>query len=157
MNPWLILFTIPTLLQGWLVGLLSLTVGISRYPSVERGVLVTYWRPWVARRWHYSTTIGAWMGMHPEHGGRTEYHELIHVQQYEDLNLLGAALGGLLCIVSWRTGLIVWASSGPLWLLPNFIGGLARYGSAYYGASHERSAYCITAIEADRDGRPWGL
>jgi len=157
LNWWLILFTLPTLLQGWLVGLLSLTLGFSQYPSVKRGVLMTFWRPWFANRWRYSTTLGAWMGMHPDHGGTTEYHEMIHIQQYEDMNCLGALIGGIVCIFNWRLGLILWAFSGMMWLLPNFITGWIRYGNGYYGSSHERFAYCCTAIETARDGRPIGI
>jgi len=156
-NPWLIPLTLPTLLQGWLVGLLSLTLGFSQYPSVKRGVLMTFWRPWFAKRWRYSTTLGAWMGMHPDHGGTTEFHEAIHIQQYEDLNCLGAMLGGIVAIFNWRLGLILWAFSGMMWLLPNFITGWIRYGNAYYGSSHERFAYAATAIETARDGRPIGI
>ena len=168
MNPWFIPLTLPTLLQGWLVGLLSLTLGFSQHPSVRRGVLITFWRPWFAKRWRYSTTLGAWMGMHPNHGQRTEFHEGIHIQQYESLNCLSAMLSGIIIGVgaiyggevftfAWKLGLILWAFSGMLWLLPNFLIGLIRYGNGYYGSDHERMAYCCTAIETARDGRPIGI
>jgi hypothetical protein len=84
------------------------------------------------------------MGLHSRRGEWTEYHEFIHIRQYEDLNLLGAVLGGLLCIVSWPTGLIIWATSGALWLVPNFISGWIRTGDPYMGSEHELSAYAQT-------------
>ena len=183
MNPWLIPLTLPTLLQGWLVGLLSLTLGFSQYPSVKRGVLMTFWRPWLAKRWRYSTTLGAWMGMHPDHGGTTEFHEAIHIQQYETANVLAAGVCGIVAFWEWRLALILYAFSGMLWLLPNFLVGWVRYHGttpdspallakrfgrlrnwwnkqqtpAYYGSDHERFAYAATAIETARDGRPIGI
>lgn len=144
MTWWLLPWTIPTLLQGYLVGLLSMMVGLTKSPRFSKGVLQLSWRPWFERRWHYSTTIGACMGLHSRHGHWTEWHEFVHINQYEDLNLLGAVTGGLLCVVDWRVGLIVWASSGALWLLPNFISGWIRYGDPYMGAEHELSAYAQT-------------
>lgn len=146
MSPWLILFSLPTLVLGHLLAVLSLTFGMAKSRAWKRGVWQLEWKPWVAKRWRYSTTIGACMWLHPEHGSWTEYHEWIHVMQYQDLNLLGAILGGFCCIVSWRLGLILWASSGAPWLIPNFITGWIVHGSAYMGAEHERSAYAQTLM-----------
>jgi len=144
----LIIFTLPTLLQGYLIGLLAFMFGLVKNPRFERGVLKWDWRPWFERRWNYSTTIGACMGLHSRRGEYTEYHEFIHIRQYEDMNLLAAVLGGLCCIVSWKLGLILWASSGALWLLPNFISGWIRNGDPYMGSEHELSAYAQTEIVA---------
>jgi len=144
----LIIFTLPTLLQGYLIGLLAFMFGLVKNPRFERGVLQWDWRPWFERRWNYSTTIGACMGLHSRRGEYTEYHEFIHIRQYEDMNLLAAVLGGLCCIVSWKLGLILWASSGALWLLPNFISGWIRNGDPYMGSEHELSAYAQTEIVA---------
>jgi len=157
MNPWLIPFTLPVLLQGWLLGLLSLTFGIAKSPRVKRGVMQLTWRDWIANRWRYSTTLGACMWIHPQHGGTTEFHEFLHVQQYEDEAMKAAWVLGIVAFWEWKLALILYAFSGPLWLITNFIGGLARYGNAYYGSSHERAAYCQTAIETARDGRPIGI
>ena len=147
MTWWLFIFTLPSILLGWLLGGLSLALGFSKKPRYVQGVLVTTWRDWWADRWHYSTTLGFWIGMHPNAGPKTEYHEIIHVQTYEDMNLLGAAIGGLVCIVSWPTGLIIWATSGAAWLLPNFLTGWIRFGTAHRGSSHERYAYAATEYE----------
>jgi hypothetical protein len=144
MTWWIFPLLLPTLLQGYIVGLLSLALGISCNPRFDGPVLQTDWRPWVERRWHYSTTIGAWMGLHSHRSLRTEWHEWVHVRQYFDMNVLGAILGGFACIVSWQLGLILWASSGPLWLVGNFLTGWLRHGDAYMGSEHELSAYAQT-------------
>ena len=111
MNPWLILFTLPVLFQGWLLGLLSLTFGIAKSPKVKRGVLQLTWRDWIANRWRYSTTLGACMWMHPQHGGTTEYHEFIHVQQYEDECMKAAWVLGIVAFWEWKLALILYAFS----------------------------------------------
>ena len=141
----LLLTSLPSIILGWLFALLTLMLGLSKPLGYRRGVVVLNWRPWVAERWRYSTTIGHCMAIHPDHGERTVWHELVHIKQYEDLCLLGAILGGLLCIVSWKLGLIVWATSGAPWLLPNFITGWIRDGDPYMGSEHEKSAYAQTA------------
>jgi hypothetical protein len=137
----LILFTLPTLLQGYVIGLLAFMFGLVKNPRFHRGVLQWDWRPWFDARWRYSTTIGACMGLHSTASAKTEWHEFVHIKQYEDLNLLAVIISGLCCIVSWRLGLIIWCSSGVLWLLPNFISGWIREGDPYRGSEHERSAY----------------
>jgi hypothetical protein len=124
-------------------------------PRYIRGVPTVTWRPWVAKRWRFSTTVGHGFAFHPKAGGLTEYHEFVHIDTYEDLCILGAVLGGLLCIVSWKAGLILWCSSGAPWLLPNFITGWIRFGDAYYGSSHERFAYAATKVEVPNNGRPF--
>ena len=111
----------------------------------------------------YSTTIGHCMTMHPFHGTRTIFHERIHVRQYESLALLSAfvaaALFGL-SLLSWQHALIVWATGGAPWLVPNFVAAGLRYwrpgvsfmDAVYYshatktGAEHEVSAYAQTAL-----------
>jgi hypothetical protein len=140
----LIPFTLPSMLLGQFLGLLSLAVGISKDPRFKDGVFQTTWRPRFAAKWRYSTTLGFWMGIHPEHGTKVEAHEFVHIRQYEDMNLLGAIIGGIVAFWSWRLGLILWCSSGCLWLLPNFLSGWIRFGDAYYGSEHEKSAYAQT-------------
>jgi hypothetical protein len=140
----LIIFTLPTILQGYLKGLLAFSFGLVKNPRFHRGVLQWNWRPWFDARWRYSTTIGACMALHSTASVKTEWHEFVHIRQYEDLNLLAAIIGGLACIVSWKLGLILWATSGALWLVPNFISGWIREGDPYMGSEHERSAYAQT-------------
>jgi hypothetical protein len=138
---WLIVTSLPSIIQGHIFALLTLMFGLSHGPYYRDGILVLTWRTWFAERYRYSLTIGHCVHMHPRAGELTWAHEMIHVRQAENLNVLGAVVGGLSCIVSWRLGLIIWATSGPLWLVPNYLTGWLRYGNAYYGASHERSAY----------------
>jgi hypothetical protein len=90
------------------------------------------------------------MGLHPERGQWTEFHEFLHCSQYEDENLKAVIIGALCSIVSWKLGLILWCSSGMLWLSPNFIGGWIRYGQPYMGSEHERSCYAQTKCRALR-------
>ena len=145
MSPWLIAPAIPTLVQTGLVFLLSFPFW-RRPVRAHKGLLMVTWRPWFAKRWRYTTTLGLVMGTHDPYdvSDTLVAHELIHVRQYIDMNLLGLAIGGLVCIADWRWGLGIWASSGMLWLVPNFLTGWIRYGDAYYGSEHERSAYAQT-------------
>ena len=145
---------IPTLLQGYLVGLLTLALGMTKQPGFTGPVLTTLWRPWVEKRWAYTTTIGAWMGMASWTNERTIFHEVIHLDQYIDLNALGAVLGASLSPwIGWEGFLIVWGSSGAPWLLPGFLTAVVRYkrrgvkwmDAVYMGSLHERAAYAITA------------
>ena len=145
MTYWLTLTSLPSVVLGHLVGVLSLALGLSHDPHYRNGILTTTWRPRFARVWRYSTTVGFFVGMHPHPDAtRTWAHEMVHVKQMEDHNLLGAIIGGLCCIVSWRLGLIVWATSGAVWLLPNYFTGWVRTGDAYLGSEHELSAYAQT-------------
>ena len=147
MNPWLILPSLPTLVQS---GILLIFVApiFCRYKAAraEGGILWLQWRPWFAKRWKYTTTLGFIAGTHdPWSLSNTLIkHERIHTFQYQDANLLGLFIGGIACIGDWRWGLGIWASSGMLWLVPNFLTGWIRYGDPYYGSEHERSAYAQT-------------
>jgi hypothetical protein len=151
--PWIL----PSVLLGyvWITALLVL--GMAQNPRYIRGVPAVTWRPWVAKRWRFSTTIGHGYAMSPRASQRTYYHEHLHVLQYEDLCLLGAALSAsLLPWLGWQGSLILWATSGAPWLLPgSFLGSILRFKrrgiswmeAAYRLTEHERSAYAQT--EAD--------
>jgi hypothetical protein len=145
---------LPSILQGYVIGLLALTLGVAKWPHFDGPILCTYWRPWVEARWRYSTTIGAWMGKAIWANETTIYHEKIHCQQYIDLNVLGAVLGAcLIPWIGWQGFLIVWGTSGAPWLLPNFVTAVIRHkrrgvswlDAAYMLSMHERAAYAITA------------
>lgn len=147
MNPWLILFSLPTVVQSIVIFFLVAPIFCSyRGMRVVDGLFILQWRPWFGSRWRYTTTLGVIMGTHLPYEMPTRLleHEKVHARQYEDMNLLGAVIGGLICILDWRWGVAVWASSGMLWLLPNFLSGWIRYGNAYRGSEHERSAYAQT-------------
>lgn len=121
-------------------------LGMTRGLHYRQGVAVVTWRPWVAERWNYSgPTLGYGLPMHPGHGEGTWAHEMVHVRQYEDLNLLGFVLAGALFYwVGWKVSLAIWLTSGAPWLLPNYFTGWVRFKDAYYGSEHERSAYAQT-------------
>lgn len=149
MTYWLAPFVLQSIVLGHLFGALTLMFGFSHSPQYRGGILVVLWRPWFAKRWRYSTTIGHCVAMHPAHGQRVWFHETeVHIHQFEDLCLLGDALALLLFHwVDWRVSLILWATSGAPWLVLNFISGWIRYGDPYWGSEHERAAYAITAQE----------
>ncbi len=152
MSPWLIPFAIPTYVQTALVFLLS-------FPFWERpirpygGFIIARWRPWFAVRWKYTTTLGFMMGTHDPYAVSDQLlmHETIHAyRQYVDLNVLAFVLAGcLLPWLGWVGALVLWGTSGMLWLVPNFFTGWVRFGDAYMGSEHERSAYAQTK------GGPW--
>jgi hypothetical protein len=151
MTYWLFPFVLPSLILGHVVGLLTLMLGLTREPRYRDGILTAQWRPWFAKHWRYSTTVGHFIAVHPNHLDlqRIWKHERVHVRQYEDLCLLGALISTILVVppsygLSWIEGLILWGSSGALWLLPNFLTGWIRFGDAYRGSEHERSAYAQT-------------
>jgi hypothetical protein len=149
-------FGIPTLIQGYVLGLLSLTIGFTRRPYFDGPVLVTESRPWVERWWHFTTTIAAWMIIPTWFNERTRFHENHHLRQYIDLNVLAFVLAAcLLPWLGWKGSLILWGTSGALWLVPNFITAGIRYwrpgvsfmDAVYRQSSHEDHAYDSTDVE----------
>lgn len=115
------------------------------------------WRPWVAMRWRYSTTLGLSVIYHPLHlatparAEELQRHESVHVRQHQDHGVLGAMLAIPLLFVSPTAALIVWLCS-PLYSAACWIGAVLRGGHVYRDAEHERSAYGQVASGWDR---PW--
>ena len=157
MTLWLLPFTIPLFIQGYIVAGLAYCCGLWGRAEFRNGILVCEWRPWFARRWPFVTTIAYAMGA--REGGpsdQTWRHEVVHVRQAEDLVVLSAVVGAIVAIWNPWLGLGLWLSGGPLWQLPNFLTALPRYRSAgralnmqaweimYYGSSHELHAYAET-------------
>lgn len=146
---------LPSIILGHLFVFLTLITGIGKQPHYQEGVICVYWRHWFDRRWGYSTTVGHGMGKASWFSDKTWFHERIHVWQYEDICLLGLVLGlALMPWIGWIGALIVWSTSGALWLLPNFITGLIRFGgyvkpydALYRYSGHERHAYAETKAE----------
>jgi hypothetical protein len=158
MTYWLIPFTIPSIILGHAYCALLLTLGMAKRPRYCQGILMVNWRDWVMKRWKYhGPVIGFCIPINGTMSNQSWWHELIHIRQYEDLNVLGAIIGGLLCTASWKIGLVVWATSGAAWLLPNYFTGWVRFKEAYLGADHERSAYAQTgeSWKYDSTERPW--
>lgn len=133
-----------------LVGAVScLRVGGSGAWSID-----ATWRPWVARRWRYSTTLGLSVIYHPEHlavPARAEElrrHESVHVRQHQDHGLLGALLALCVAAWGWEASLAVWLLS-PTYSAPCWLGAWLRGGHPYRDAEHERCAYGQVAAGED--------
>lgn len=134
-----------SILLGHIFVLFCAAIGLVRGLHYRGPVLVGIHR----KSRNYVTTIGHGMILNEYTSERTMEHELVHCDHYEDLAWLGMILGAFACIVSWRFGLILWATSGAPWLLPNYITATLRFkkrgvswmSAAYRGASHERWAY----------------
>lgn len=176
-------FTAPWSLVGWLwcVGACLLQLAQLKKLRFEgAGVLTSEWRPWFARIWRFSTTVGRSTIYFPgSRHPKTERHEQIHLDQVEDLMLLSFLVGlaVIVCTGNVLLGFLLW-SSGGLWQLPNFLMALLRYGHnvkwppegsfftrlknflrdlflevAYRDSEHERSAYAQTDLGSD--GLSW--
>lgn len=136
-----------------LLGLLG-AVGCLRVGQSGAYAIDATWRPWVARWWRYSTTIGLTVIYHPEHVGfgRIERHEAVHVRQHQDHGFLGAALALAVVWWSWEAALVLWCAS-PLFSAPCWLTAWLRGGDAYRDAEHERSAYGQVASGLDIPGQ----
>jgi hypothetical protein len=161
-------FTLPWSLVAWGLGALTMLLGLTRPQSLKwvgAGILTLEWRPWFAKRFKYSTTIGRIILFQPgarrgpaELDDQLERHERVHVRQVEDLMVLSALVGASvwLCTGDALLGLALWASGG-LWQAPGWFTAVMRYGFgspradgklikrifdvAYRDSEHERSAY----------------
>jgi len=102
----------------------------------DAGILTAEWRPWFAKVFPFSTTLGRSKIFQPgarDPGDsldeRLERHERIHVWQVEDLMFRGFLLGILAGVWTgrWDFALFLWISSGA-WQLTNFVTALLRFG-----------------------------
>lgn len=127
---------------------------LAHRPSMDRRLILQMsWRPWVEKRWRYSTTLGRtiWFQARHRDDERVQRHELIHVHQVEALLLLSLLVGLLHGLLdyretsAWLEGALIWCSGG-VWQLPNYLAAGLRHGwkHAYRDAEHERSAYAQT-------------
>lgn len=135
---------------GWLFPLLAILLFAARDLRLDDdAVLTATWRPWVARFWKYSTTLGAGMVLWSALDGvprRVMDHERVHVRQFEDAALAGLVVGLVVSIVELQSlWLLLWPA-GALLLLPHYLGAVLRGGHVYRDAEHERSAYAQTDI-----------
>tara|TARA_R100000656_G_scaffold104176_1_gene76182 strand:+ start:222580 stop:223212 length:633 start_codon:yes stop_codon:yes gene_type:complete len=133
-------FTAPWALVGWLwVVVMCFVVWAADFKKLRfegAGILTAEWRPWAARFWPFSTTIGRGIIFFPgardasdEMDERLERHERIHIWQVEDLMLLSFIIGLVVsfCTGDFLLGFFLWWSGG-LWQLPNFATALLRFG-----------------------------
>ena len=155
MTFWLLPLTLQLVLQSIVLAVVS--VPFAKPVGFKEGVLLLQWWDWVDRRWPFTTCVAyvfAGSRWAPDDGA-IWFHEVdVHVKQYEDLAVLSdiIALGVYLSTGSWVTALVIWATGGPLWLLPNYLTAL-RYNQAGKAlgwriwerlcrmSEHERSAY----------------
>jgi hypothetical protein len=140
---------LPGLVAGWLWVLLfypwaahKLRIGTL---DDEPLMLMASWRPWAARIWKYTTTIGRGMvGQPGELSVRLIRHEAVHVRQSVDRSALALVVGAVVWAATGDLvlGLALWAT-GWAWQLPNFVTAAARWGvsRAYRDSEHEKSAY----------------
>lgn len=142
-------FMLPSAILSYLIGLLAIVCWVAYRPRIDDGAVLTLeWRPWVAKRWRFSTTIFRTIFFHTAARNSlvTRQHELVHVRQAED----DAMTGLLAAIVVASTGhpivaLVLW-TLWPATALLHYGAAAARWGSqnAYLDAENERSAYAQT-------------
>lgn len=137
--------TIGPSIFSWLLGALSMLVGIAHRPRfVGAAILTLELREWFATGrddvgpWQYSTTIFRTIWFQPgardealDLDDRLEQHERIHIWQIEDLMTLSTIVGAVVGIASGDAELAGYVSqSGCTWQVPNFATALLRFGLA---------------------------
>lgn len=142
--------SVPTFLLGYAYVGLAIALGLAHQPRVEGElVAVATWRPWWAKRWRYSTTVGRGMCLSPKavESERIWQHEMVHVRQTED----ACAQAALAAIALWFVGTPWWAALAlwivaPASLAVNLGTSALRHGiaGAYRQSEHERAAYSET-------------
>ncbi len=148
--PILLVFCLPSFITGWTIVILSLIFYIAHKSKLgPKGVLTAQWRSWFGKKWIYSTTFGrgviyqklAMGSVEKAMGYPTMKHEMVHVRQIEDLNVIGFIIGAIVFSVTnnWILGVSIWASS-PLWILVYYLTGWLRGGHIYRDSEHERAA-----------------
>lgn len=155
LSPWriaaILIVCFPAAVVGWLLGGLSLLLGICRDPRLDEEfpfVLTLTWRQWVADRWRYDMALMFCRIAHPRRNEasaeRLAQHERVHIRQAIDIVVLGALVAFFVVWASPGIAFALWTSS-PLWKLAYFAGVLLRgNGHIYRDAEHERSAYAQT-------------
>jgi len=155
-------FGLPTIFQGWLLGSGALMVRRATKPRFIGPILVTTKPDPDAT---YTTTLAGWMNLGPWASAQTIWHENVHLEQYLEFNVLAGIQAA--CIIgpfwSWWWALGWWASSGIIWLGPNYLVALIRYkardvswtDACYYWTSHEQDAYARTLCEFDGTRSRW--
>jgi len=162
---WFLLpFTFQIVLQSIPIWLVALIFG--KPVGFREGVALIEWYKWWDDRWPFITCIGYVFG-----AGKFDisnpakwFHEVgVHVKQFEDLAVLSDILAGVVLLyghltgqTTWPLALGIWASGGPLWLLPFYLTAL-RWRKAgkqlgwktwkimYRFSWHERDAYAEEA------------
>lgn len=143
-----------TLTIGWGWVLLMAVIRAAGSLRFEpTGILTATWKPWAAKRWKYSTTLGTGIVYQEDRRApkgsdwtSVQNHEHVHVRQVIDQMLLSLVIGAVVTVVTgnWILGIVLWWSGG-LWQAPNFLTAGMRNGfnlaGVYRGSEHERAAY----------------
>lgn len=161
-----VILTLPSMLLGYLFVVAALLFFFAHRPRWDTDTtrLRAQWRPWFAKRFKFSTTMGAiiYNPNHfepPETFERLRQHELVHIRQFDDESValfFGLGLYGLHVIIQ------SWWFTAPVLLfglvLSNYVGrslgAWLRGGHIYRDAEHERSAYAQTDTHHTR-GVSW--
>jgi hypothetical protein len=154
-------FGLPTIAQGWFLGAGALLVRRARDPYLIGPLLVTTKNK---GKQQYTTTLGGWINKSTHAGATTMFHEAeVHIWQYLGLNVLGGLLSLALAYpLGWWT-LLIWGTSGFMWLGPNYLIAFIRYkardvswtDACYFWTSHEQDAYARTEAEFDGQRAKW--
>ena len=134
----LLLPVLPLALISWLLVLLAIVLQMAeartlRFEGV--GILTTDWRPWVAKIYPYSVTLGRSMIFYPKSRSASdgmedtmELHEMTHIAQMEDTMLSSFILGLVLALTTGNVllGFLVWCS-GSIWRATSWGTALLRY------------------------------
>lgn len=125
-------------LLGWAWVALACVLFFADFKSLrwESHAMVTAeWRPWFAKFFKYSTTLGRGIIFYPGARDaedaldeRVERHERVHVWQMEDISFRFLLVGILVtaCTGDWVLGIALWLS-GPIWMITNFGTALLRF------------------------------
>jgi hypothetical protein len=162
----LFLCSLQSVLLGHLYVGAALLFRFAEKPAYEPGLVLTaQWRPWMDRKWKYSTTIGRGIIYKPDRRDEPdkinttlERHERKHIWQQEDMCFLATLIGGSVAATGeWIIGLIVWASA-ILWLAVNFITAGLRfhdfsYEALYRNANVPRTRKQICRVSSARVGK----
>lgn len=158
MNPrdWILWLTFgwPTILQGWFLGCFALIFRRARDPYFNGPFLITTKG---GGKQQYTTTLGGWINKSNRADIETLWHEAVHLEQYLELNVLAGILSLALAYPLGWWALLIWGSSGFLWLGSNYLVAFVRYkdrhtswtDACYFWTSHEQDAYARTLCEFD--------
>lgn len=131
-------FMVGWALLGWLYVALACVLFLADIKSIRfesHAIVTAKWRPWFAKVYPFSTTLGRGIVFYPgvrdaekPLDDRVERHERVHVWQMEDISFRFLLVGLLVGLVTddWLLGLFLWLSA-PAWLVTNFVMALLRF------------------------------
>lgn len=154
---WILLVLSLPIMVGWLFPLIACLFGLASFRELRLEptlVLSTVWRPWAAKLWGASTTLGRGIVYSPgfrdeskRANTRIERHEHVHVRQFEDASIAALFVGilALFWPLAWKW-LVLWLATPIIIFVTQWLTAFARGGSPYLDAEFERSAYAQTKL-----------